>query len=142
MYDEAPYATALRDWQDRWLLSDTRYRTEPQGNAVQLSEVLFDKYSHLLRGQRGHGGRGTALPPQKHDDIDRSVSCDVVVVGGSVAGLSAAVTSAKEGANTCLLEPTDMLGGQMTANGIPALGETLPLCYSARLSPRPVASCA
>lgn len=53
-----------------------------------------------------------------------TVSCSVVVVGGSVAGLAAAITSAKEGAKTCLLEPTDMLGGQMTANGIPALDFT------------------
>ena len=49
-YDEAPYAAALRDWQERWLLSDTRYRTQPRGDAVQLSKALFDKYSHLLRG--------------------------------------------------------------------------------------------
>ena len=47
--------------------------------------------------------------------------CDVVIVGGSTSGLAAAVTAAKEGAVTCLLEPTDMPGGQMTANGIPAL---------------------
>ena len=53
--------------------------------------------------------------------VEEAVECDVVVIGGSVAGLSAAVTAAKEGANTCLLEPTDMLGGQMTSNGIPAL---------------------
>jgi heterodisulfide reductase subunit A-like polyferredoxin len=50
-----------------------------------------------------------------------TINCDVVIVGGSVAGLAAAVTSAKEGAITCLLEPTDMTGGQMAANGIPAL---------------------
>ena len=53
--------------------------------------------------------------------FEETVECDVVVIGGSVAGLSAAVTAAKEGANTCLIEPTDMLGGQMTSNGIPAL---------------------
>lgn len=55
------------------------------------------------------------------DNVER---CDVVIIGGSVAGLSAAVTSAKEGATTCLLSPTDMLGGQMTSNGIPALDYT------------------
>ena len=58
--------------------------------------------------------------PEALDDIT-VVQCDVVVIGGSVAGLSAAVTAAKEGAEVCLLEPTDMLGGQMTANGVPAL---------------------
>jgi hypothetical protein len=53
--------------------------------------------------------------------LEEVEGCQVVVIGGSVAGLAAAVTSAKEGAVTCLLEPTDMIGGQMTANGIPAL---------------------
>ena len=52
---------------------------------------------------------------------EEAVECDVVVVGGSTAGLSAAVTAAREGVDVCLLEPTDMPGGQMTANGIPAL---------------------
>jgi len=51
------------------------------------------------------------------------------VIGGSVAGLSAAVTSAKEGATTCLIEPTDMLGGQMTSNGIPALDFSPEECH-------------
>ena len=54
----------------------------------------------------------------------QDVECDILVVGGSTAGLSAAVTSAKEGQTTCLLEPTDMIGGQMTANGVPALDFT------------------
>jgi hypothetical protein len=60
---------------------------------------------------------------------DAAEECDVVVIGGSVAGLSAAVTSAKEGATTCLLEPTDMLGGQMTSNGIPALDFSPEECH-------------
>ncbi len=47
--------------------------------------------------------------------------CDVVVAGGSAAALSAALTAAREGANTCLLEPTDWPGGQFTANGVPAV---------------------
>jgi hypothetical protein len=48
---------------------------------------------------RGEGVRGSAAPGQRVDPADGDVTdvdCDVVVVGGSVAGLSAAVTSAKE----------------------------------------------
>eukprot|EP00039_Didymoeca_costata_P011333 m.158295 g.158295 ORF g.158295 m.158295 type:complete len:505 (-) comp15133_c0_seq4:288-1802(-) len=47
--------------------------------------------------------------------------CDVLINGGSVAGFAAALVSASENVSTCLLEPTDWLGGQLTANGIPAV---------------------
>jgi uncharacterized lipoprotein YddW (UPF0748 family) len=41
-------------------------------------------------------------------------TCNVVVVGGSLGGVSSALHSAREGIVTCLLEPTDWLGGQST----------------------------
>ena len=53
--------------------------------------------------------------------IDRTEECDVIVAGGSTAALAAALTSAREGALTCLLEPTDWVGGQITAGGVPAI---------------------
>lgn len=49
------------------------------------------------------------------------VNCDVIVAGGSLAALSTALTAAREGSLTCLLEPTDWPGGQLTASGIPAV---------------------
>jgi len=52
---------------------------------------------------------------------DQTISCDVVVAGGSTAALAAALTSAREGAQTCLLEPVDWVGGQLTASGVPAI---------------------
>jgi hypothetical protein len=54
-------------------------------------------------------------------EAESLIACDVVIVGGSTAALSAALTSAREGAETCLLEPTDWAGGQMTAGGVPAI---------------------
>jgi hypothetical protein len=48
-------------------------------------------------------------------------NCSVVIAGGSTAALAAAVASAKEGVRTCLLEPTDWPGGQMTSAGVPAI---------------------
>jgi hypothetical protein len=43
----------------------------------------------------------------------RTESCDVVIAGGTTAALAAAITSAKDGSDTCLLEPFDELGGQL-----------------------------
>ena len=48
---------------------------------------------------------------------------DVVIAGGSTAALAAALSSAKSGAKTALLEPTDWIGGQLTSSGVPAVDE-------------------
>lgn len=49
------------------------------------------------------------------------VPCDVIVVGGSLAGYTAALSAAREGAYTCLLEPSRNIGGQLTAQGVSAV---------------------
>lgn len=47
--------------------------------------------------------------------------CDVIIAGGSTAALAAALASAREQRVTCLLEPTDWPGGQMTSSGVSAI---------------------
>jgi hypothetical protein len=44
---------------------------------------------------------------------------DVVVVGGGTSGVSAAISSARAGANTILIERLGVLGGQMNVSGPP-----------------------
>jgi hypothetical protein len=65
-----------------------------------------------------------AFDPEESDHQSSAVAtltCDVVVAGGTTAALAAALTSAREGVRTCLLEPTDWPGGQLTAGGVPAV---------------------
>jgi hypothetical protein len=45
--------------------------------------------------------------------------CDVLVVGASTGGVAAAHEAASLGANVCLTEETDWLGGQFTSQGVP-----------------------
>ena len=52
-----------------------------------------------------------------------TVECDVLVVGGGMGGVAGAWAAARRGHRVCLLEETDWLGGQMTAQGISALDE-------------------
>lgn len=48
---------------------------------------------------------------------------DVVIAGGTTAAFAAAVASAESGARTCLIEPTDWVGGQITSSAVPAIDE-------------------
>ncbi len=47
--------------------------------------------------------------------------CQVVIAGGTTASIAAAISSAQNKIKTCLLEPTDWIGGQLTASGVSAI---------------------
>jgi hypothetical protein len=61
--------------------------------------------------------------------VDRTISCDVITAGGSLASLAAAIAAANASVSdasghppsVCFLEPTDWPGGQLTASGVPAV---------------------
>ena len=70
------------------------------------------------------------LPVPKHDtphDTAHSTTsdeaCEVLIVGGGTGGVAAALAAARAGRHVVLLEETDWLGGQMTAQGVSALDE-------------------
>jgi hypothetical protein len=46
------------------------------------------------------------------------VQYDVLVVGASLGGVAAALRAAEMGAQTCLIDPGDWVGGQFTAQGV------------------------
>lgn len=51
---------------------------------------------------------------------------DVLVAGGGLAGLFAAISVAREGQHVCLIEPANVLGGQGTSGGVAGFcGDTL-----------------
>ena len=62
-----------------------------------------------------------AYQAPKRTALPSGTVCEVIVNGGSFAAFGAALASADEGARTCLVEPTDWLGGQMTNQGVSAL---------------------
>jgi FAD dependent oxidoreductase len=53
----------------------------------------------------------------------RIVECDILVVGGGTGGIAAALAAARRGRNVHLIEETDWIGGQLTAQGVSALDE-------------------
>jgi hypothetical protein len=64
-----------------------------------------------------------ALVEVDHDAPARGVECEVLVVGGGMGGVSAALAAARRGKKVCLVEETDWLGGQITSQGVSALDE-------------------
>ena len=59
--------------------------------------------------------------------IDAEQACDVLVVGGGPAGVCAAVSAARQGVKTILVERFGVLGGMMTAGHVdPILGSVAP----------------
>ena len=53
----------------------------------------------------------------------REVECEVLIVGGGTGGVAAALAAARRGRNVHVLEETNWLGGQLTAQGVSALDE-------------------
>lgn len=59
--------------------------------------------------------------------VTRSFDCDVLVIGGGPAGLSAAICSARKGAKTILAERNGCLGGMATSGLVaPLMSSTTP----------------
>ena len=51
-------------------------------------------------------------------EISKELTADVVVIGGGTAGVFAAISAARSGNKTILIEKNSMLGGTMTAAGV------------------------
>jgi hypothetical protein len=51
------------------------------------------------------------------------IECDVLVVGGGTGGIAGALAAARHGCRVCVVEETDWLGGQFTAQGVAAFDE-------------------
>ncbi|MBE9115535.1 FAD-dependent oxidoreductase [Lusitaniella coriacea LEGE 07157] len=62
-----------------------------------------------------------AAPPRSPD---KTVECEVLVVGGGLAGAATAYESLLAGRTVCLTELTDWVGGQISSQGTSALDET------------------
>ena len=50
----------------------------------------------------------------------RTETCDVLVIGGSTSGTSAAISAARWGSKVIVVESSPMLGGMLTAQGVSA----------------------
>ncbi|MGF1602361.1 MAG: FAD-dependent oxidoreductase [Thermosynechococcaceae cyanobacterium] len=64
-------------------------------------------------------------PVMAQQPADREVACDILVVGGGLAGVATAYEALLAGRQVCLTEITDWVGGQISSQGTSALDETV-----------------
>ncbi|MGB3493039.1 MAG: FAD-dependent oxidoreductase [Elainellaceae cyanobacterium] len=57
-------------------------------------------------------------------DPEEVWQCEVVVIGGTLGGVAAASHAMSAGAQTCLIEVTPWLGGQISSQGVSAIDES------------------
>src|SRR5512141_852967 len=69
------------------------------------------------------GDPSVAVVAVPREALARDIACDVLVVGGGTGGVAAALAAARRGRVVHLIEETDWLGGQLTAQGVSALDE-------------------
>ncbi|MDY7012802.1 MAG: FAD-dependent oxidoreductase [Cyanobacteriota bacterium] len=62
-----------------------------------------------------------AAPPRSPDE---TVDCEILVVGGGLAGAATAYEGLLNGRTVCMTEMTDWVGGQISSQGTSALDET------------------
>ena len=65
------------------------------------------------------------LPPEAFADRYSPLSpeYDIIIAGGGMSGVSAAIQAERLGASTLIIEPTGMLGGQSTAAGVSTMDD-------------------
>lgn len=76
-------------------------------------------------------GRPQLYPLPAAEDVWQ---CRVVVIGGSLGGIAAASHSMASGAQTCLIEVTPWLGGQISSQGVSAIDESWTMRWSDKFS--------
>ncbi|HEY9643156.1 MAG TPA: FAD-dependent oxidoreductase [Coleofasciculaceae cyanobacterium] len=94
--------------------------------AKALDATTFDKLANRLSGRP----QVSPLPNPKE-----VWECEVVVLGGSLGGISAASQSMQSGAKTCLVELSPWLGGQISSQGVSALDESMSMRARSSFSP-------
>lgn len=91
-------------------------QTEMVGQSLVNSAVTTG-----LENLQAANGRPQLSPlPQAAEVWD----CEVVVVGGSLGGIAAASHAMRAGVQTCLIEVTPWLGGQVSSQGVSAIDES------------------
>lgn len=92
--------------------------------STSLGDLIFQQKDYLRDGFFVDKNFLSLKENSPVSSVPKSIpimNCDVVVVGGGAGGTAAAIQSARSGADTCLIEEGDWLGGMLTSAGVSSL---------------------
>ncbi|MEM0981638.1 MAG: FAD-dependent oxidoreductase [Cyanobacteria bacterium P01_H01_bin.58] len=93
----------------------------PVGSASVGRSLQTALFAQGLQDLQAANGRPQLRPQPAAEEV---WDCEVVVVGGSLGGIAAAAHAMQTGTQTCLLELTPWLGGQVSSQGVSAIDES------------------
>lgn len=76
-----------------------------------------------IQSVRAEGDPASFLHRVSIPEQPAEFACELLVAGGGLSGVAAAIRAAERGHSVCLTEETDWIGGQLTAGGVSALDE-------------------
>jgi sarcosine oxidase, subunit alpha len=79
-------------------------------------QKLWMTYEHFIRKAAGLGRAPVEADPDRYDKLNQH--CDVLVVGGGPAGLSAALEAARTGARVMVADEQQEFGGSLLASSL------------------------
>jgi len=85
--------------------------------SLALISTILAPYSAMVASRTA---AGIATPPR---NPDKTVNCEILVVGGGLSGVATAYEALLAGRTVCQTEITDWLGGQISSQGTSALDE-------------------
>lgn len=89
---------------------------------TQVGKTLTESATLIgLQDVKSANGRPQISPLPQAQEV---WECDVVIVGGTLGGVAAANHAMRAGAQTCLIEVTPWLGGQVSSQGVSAIDES------------------
>ncbi len=101
---------------DIGVINNTFSRLFPAGfyyKTFMWPKALWMKYEEVIRHSAGLGKSPMEADPSAYDH--QHVYCDVLIVGGGAAGLSAALSAAQSGAEVLLLDEQASWGGALAS---------------------------
>ncbi|HEX4131882.1 MAG TPA: FAD-dependent oxidoreductase [Pirellulales bacterium] len=76
-------------------------------------------FLQLAAGASSLGALPSSFGAEPSDAKAREMKADVIIVGGSLGGVAAALAAARRGCNVIVTEETAWIGGQATTQGVP-----------------------